>query len=73
MRALPRAARGRPRASREAGGVGAEVVMAEEMAAEADRHAQQMAAWAQEAREAEAAIQQSACAGSARARGGAGR
>ena len=34
--------------------------MAVEMAAEADRHVSQMAAWAREAREAEAAIRQSA-------------
>ena len=54
-RALPRAARGRP-GVRGAGGVGAEVVMAEEMAAEANRHARRMAAWAEEARAAEAAV-----------------
>ena len=57
-RALPRAARGRP-GGRGAGGVGAEVVMAEEMAAEANRHARRMAAWAEEARAAEAAMRAS--------------
>ena len=57
-RALPRAARGRPGA-REVGGAGAEVVMAEEMATEAERHARQMAAWAEEARAAEAATRAS--------------
>eukprot|EP00966_Prymnesium_polylepis_P276574 6389827-Prymnesium_polylepis.1 len=40
-------------------GASAEARMAVEVAAEAERHARQMAAWAREAREAEAAVRAS--------------
>ena len=55
-RALPKAMRGRAAGGGVPGGAGAEARMAVEMAAEAERHARQMAAWAREAREAEAAV-----------------